>query len=874
MKPTSSPFPAFLRAALPVAGLLLAAVPSFAQQDGVPVRRPEVVTPAPAAEPPTGRAVPANPAPAPAAEPPTGKAVPAEPAPAPPPPPAAKPATAPAAKPPAKSSAAGQAAANPEQTLFDYAYEICYKQGNYDLAVQSFGEFLKTYPRHALALRAKYLQAESHLQLNHIDDAETLYRDILKNYKTSDYIANAAYRLASLAYTRKEFKTAAAFFGTSADNTKVEKIRISSWYYRARCLQETDQPKLAAAELQKLVKIKQDNGFYEKSLLLLARIAEQGGETEVALKNYKELATSALDPEIRGEAIVKSGLLASQLGKDTEALESFQRAMQLKDDKSSEWRAIGRYGLIESYYKAADFKKVVESYLGSEAVQLPDNLRPKMWLMVGNAYRNLQQWRRAVDIYLMLDQYFPKSQEAGEAGYRRLLCLNEMKDPALPGQAEAVIGKLKESQPNSEQIDLCRFLVAEFFLTKNEFGSASKWYSGIRTDKLPENLRLPCLFRRGWAAQEAGENTSAVTALGQFIASAGTDPNVPRALALRGMAYKGLQNWASAQADFDQIIAKYPGAGEEEIAYEQSALIRGQRDDRAGMIATFTKLLEKFPKTKAAPSAHFWIGRANFELKKYADALIPLDQARRIDAKTYDKEASLMIILSYYYLPDFKNLTTQVEGERQKEGGDQRVPSLVYRALGLKAFEVGENGAADKWLTLHTTYEKPADKIHSQVWSNLAEARLANGHFDGAVTASDNFLATQQVPQVKAKTFLTKGRALLGLKKYEDANKAAQEALDLQPEAGVEARIRLLMGDVQMAQGQFETAAGIYGIPGIMFDDPVITPLALWKTAGALEKAGQADKAAKTREDLKKRFPKFTPPAETAAAPPTTPPAK
>jgi hypothetical protein len=46
-----------------------------------------------------------------------------------------------------------------------------------------------------------------------------------------------------------------------------------------------------------------------------------------------------------------------------------------------------------------------------------------------------------------------------------------------------------------------------------------------------------------------------------------------------------------------------------------------------------------------------------------------------------------------------------------------------------------------------------------------------------------------------------------------------------------------------------------------MFDDEEITPLALWKTIQALEKAGKPTEAAAYQTDLKKRFPKFAPPA-------------
>jgi hypothetical protein len=64
-----------------------------------------------------------------------------------------------------------------------------------------------------------------------------------------------------------------------------------------------------------------------------------------------------------------------------------------------------------------------------------------------------------------------------------------------------------------------------------------------------------------------------------------------------------------------------------------------------------------------------------------------------------------------------------------------------------------------------------------------------------------------------------------------------------------------------MSQNDPAHAAAIYVVPSQMFDDEEITPLALWKTIQALEKAGKPTEAAAYQTDLKKRFPKFAPPA-------------
>jgi TolA-binding protein len=428
--------------------------------------------------------------------------------------------------------------------------------------------------------------------------------------------------------------------------------------------------------------------------------------------------------------------------------------------------------------------------------------------------------------------------------------------------AEKVIDRIKAVDPGSDQIDLSRFLIAENYFVRQEYKSAADAYNKVRTEKIPEKFRGALLFHRGWSCAEAGENTSAINAFSQLIESQPNDPQLPEALAKRGLAHKAAEDWKNAQADFDTIIAKYPDSAVAELAYEQSALVQGQRKEVASMIATFGELLKKFPQSRAAPGAWFWIGSGHFDLKQFDQAIAPLEKARQLDPKTYDTEASLKIVLSYYYQQDMKNLIRSVEAERVKDGGDKRVPRPVYQFIGLKSFELDDMAAADKFLTLASTPDEPSETDY-RVWFTLSEARLANHRYEGALSAVEHHLEKPDLsPQQKAKALLNKASALYHLQRLDEAWPLINEALRLrpEPEARVQAYLRLLLGDIAFARGEFEHAAAIYVVPGQMFDDPEITPLALWKIMHALNKAGKSKEAEDYRVDLEKRFPKFRPP--------------
>lgn len=65
------------------------------------------------------------------------------------------------------------------------------------------------------------------------------------------------------------------------------------------------------------------------------------------------------------------------------------------------------------------------------------------------------------------------------------------------------------------------------------------------------------------------------------------------------------------------------------------------------------------------------------------------------------------------------------------------------------------------------------------IWRNLAKVRLALKKYDRALVASNNFLKDEDQPYRRADGMLDKASILLGLGKYSDARKTAEEALAL-----------------------------------------------------------------------------------------------
>jgi hypothetical protein len=141
----------------------------------------------------------------------------------------------------------------------------------------------------------------------------------------------------------------------------------------------------------------------------MARADEAAKRTDSALSHYARLSRDGTEPELVAEALVKSSRLLKDGGKTDGGRRRLRARPRTRGRPRRPWRAIARYGLIESHYKAGDWPAVLEAYAATETVQLPEEQRPRLWLMVGDAQAKTKQHRRAIDLFQMIDQYYPAS---------------------------------------------------------------------------------------------------------------------------------------------------------------------------------------------------------------------------------------------------------------------------------------------------------------------------------------------------------------------------------------------------------------------------------------------------------------------------------
>ena len=726
----------------------------------------------------------------------------------------------------------------------------------YDLAIPEYEKYLSDYADGSGRANAYFGLGESYRLLGKNGSARTNFQTVLDQFGDSEFAGPAAYALAVLAFSQKDFAAAQPLFHKAAAKSKDPSVALSAKYFEARCLENS---KRADDALMLYLQVAEAKSQYREDArttagaMLLAR-----GRRTDALKQYEALASEAEKPAAKAEAAVRAGLIALDLAvadraKIDSAMAEKARILLQKGRATSDsgrWKGVAQAGLLRLEYQTGQFAQVISDYKKSTA-QLPEEAKAETMLLVGNAQRQLGHTQEAEGVYREIIEQFPNREEAKDARYQRLINIYN----SDPNAVIAEVDEFLKTNPTSERADQAKLLKAEALYKQQKFAEAAPFYEELRASQLASNLRSEAAYKLGWCAVQMKDSDRAIEALSYFIKTFPDNPQTPIALTQRALAYQQSNNMDAAIADLNFLISNYPKAKEREAAIQQKALLLGEQNHEPEMAQAFQQLLKEYPKSSAVAQANYYIGKAAFDGKEYKRALTSLDAARRLNREQYYNPATLRIISAHYYLRDRKAATSEVDAFLASPG-NANVPPEVLQWLGIEYYNDKNYLLAEKYLDVLGRIENPAG-VKPDFWFYLGDVTGKLKHYDEAENAYSRYLQNSTDPAGKAKALLALGATKIAAHKPDDAEKIAAEIMTLQPEGKVNAEARLLAGDVQFERQRFEDAGKAYAGVALLYDDPAITPRALNKAADAYRRAGKTEEADRVAKQLRDRYPNY-----------------
>ncbi|MDB6155199.1 MAG: Tetratricopeptide 2 repeat protein, partial [Chthoniobacteraceae bacterium] len=591
--------------------------------------------------------------------------------------------------------------------------------------------------------------------------------------------------------------------------------------------------------------------------LSLALLLKESGRTIDALKQIQALSQQSANAELKAQATVYAGVWEVELGQTARAEEDLKRALQMPE--VTRWKDIAQLGLLQLYFTQKKYQQVIDSYDPASRDFGPET-RPQLLNLVAMSMRQLGKGDESLAVLQTLSKESPGSVYGKEAAYERLAVLYSTNANGLLGEIDQFLA----TNPESSKADQVLLMKAETLFKKQDFSAAAPIYAQFENSRtLASALKGEALAKLGWCLMQTKDYDKAIKAYTAFLSGYPTSKSVPSALCQRGLARLRIKDLAGALKDFDELSSRHPKAKERELGLQQKALIQGQMNNNAGMTATFKQLLKDFPETPVAAEANYWIGWVAFESKDYKSVIEPLDKARHLDKEQYLERASLRIVLSYYSLENKEALAREIDAYN-KSGIKRPVPYEVIQWLGQgyydAALKTEDTEArmelyrkASRFLTLLIS----RDDVKPEDFLNLGRAEVSLSKFLPAREILEKYLASTKEPGPRSEGLLALGQAQIGLKSLDEAQKSAQAVLGHQPDGILNAKARILAGDIQQARGNSEEAARIYESVVVVIDDETVTPVALEKAIEAYKATAREPDAKRLTNTLQSRYPEY-----------------
>jgi TolA-binding protein len=525
-------------------------------------------------------------------------------------------------------------------------------------------KFTTDYPADKFLPRVLFIAGENQFLLADYAAAAPLYRQLLDKFSAdaSPDCDKARLRLGWACYFQKQYTEAMPPLASLGDKTD-ELIRWEASYLKANCLLELKDDVEASKALEAYVATGGPKVAYaDDALFKLALIYLRSKQPDKAEPNLARLVKEMPESTLRPQAEYQLGEMALAAHKPVETLIHYQEV--IKREPKGPLAAYAAFGVALSHYDQGQFKEAADAFASVANFSNNEKLLPQAIYRQGLSFQKLEQWAvaekafnelvarfpkdpyaasalRAVGLGLEKQKFYDKAAETftrlikefpdntadmDDAYYELAWCYESLKDNE---KMMAAFKMLADKFPTSPLVADAYYHLGEQHYAKKEYDKAASQYQSCLAAAKDDSRKVNALYRLGWCSWLTGKYEDAAERFDKVVNEYPSSDLAPDAMLNSGEAYLRAGK-PSAAADRLNKLLEGPAA--KTFKYTAEAMLRlgeaqlalGQADKA---LVTFKAAKEKFPKDDASDAIEFGIGRSQFELKQYDDAIKTLNAA-------------------------------------------------------------------------------------------------------------------------------------------------------------------------------------------------------------------------------------------------------
>ena len=259
----------------------------------------------------------------------------------------------------------GFVAENPSLKFSDQIYfkkaEIYYSNRAYEMAKQSYKDFIEKFSNSELIPEAYYWLGKSADNLEQYDEALNYFNTAFQNYSNSEIAASSVLEMGTIYNSLENYGAALSTYNRAIDKLKGSPGISEIMYMKGLTYIKTDSLQQAYETFSDVSYYYRETIFADKSKFELGLIDLAAGRYENSDNNFLALAEKR-DDELGAKAQYYYGLSLYEQGRYTEAISALVRVRTVFYTYD-EWLTKSYMALGDCYVKLGDNRKAEEMYL-------------------------------------------------------------------------------------------------------------------------------------------------------------------------------------------------------------------------------------------------------------------------------------------------------------------------------------------------------------------------------------------------------------------------------------------------------------------------------------------------------------------------------
>lgn len=730
-----------------------------------------------------------------------------------------------------------------------------YIRNMYDMAAAEYAALIEKHPSHSKIDQAYYGLAESYFLARKYDLARDHYLDFLKLFPTHPKVDLARARLGESLFHTGEKERAYTEL-TQVQESPDPKASFTANYYAGRLQLEQKDWQAARDSFLKVKMHEDENPFLEFSNYYLGEIALELGDLNQA-ENFYNLLLEGGNEQLKQLAHFGLGKKRFKAGDHAGSHASFEAAyLSHADPKVSEEAFLNDLKVLHNLGNFENLKIKLEEHkelLTSKEKEIEANV------LLGNAAVIAGDYQKAIEVYrevLADDEALPDQLEAAALGKIEALILSGDTSEAL-------------SSLNAVDVESIQAKDRFYYLEIEAYKANENWRASLEALKNLTNLypdstyAAQAMLNRGYLLLEDHNLAEARSAFYDFSEQFPEHAMRPKVHEDAIQVSIQMGDWSLAIEDAHYFLGHFPNHPHARAVHYQLAMLYSEQGEFERAHKLLIKHLKKYKDLEDEKDIHFRIG---YNLQKALKWKQSLKYLKKVEGREENPElffaAKERMAYAYVQMDEPEEAAPLYKDIILNYAENQLTPEVFFwvaeqlgrRAQPTEMFEV-----------LQKFKEHPQFSDYDNNYKFfLSESYRLGQQCGSALAGYDEVASYENDYQIQAS--LGKGRCLAQLKRFEEAKvvlKGVLERSGADHEMAVETRI--ILAEVEEAQGNHLEAAKGYFAIAILYEDPERVPQALMKAGYQFKEAGRPVESAQAFSELVERFPEHALAAEAAS---------